>query len=81
METKEKKIKKEKKTKSLGMPWEREYGYAQAIKSGKIVWISGQLGHDDKGILAEGMEAQMQLTYNNIGKLLKAYGMTMEDVV
>jgi enamine deaminase RidA (YjgF/YER057c/UK114 family) len=72
---------KERQTQSLGMPWEQEYGYAQAVQVGSTVWVSGQLGHDDKGALAEGMEAQMQLTYHNIGKLLKAYGMTMEDVV
>jgi enamine deaminase RidA (YjgF/YER057c/UK114 family) len=69
------------KTQSLGMPWEKEYGYAQAVKSGKTVWISGQLGHDEKGTLADGMEAQMRQTYVNIQKLLAAYGMNMTHVV
>jgi enamine deaminase RidA (YjgF/YER057c/UK114 family) len=72
---------KEKETQSLGMPWEREYGYAQAVRAGKTVWLSGQLGHDGKGVLADGMEAQMRQTYANVKKLLKAYGMTMADVV
>lgn len=66
---------------SLQMPWEEEYGYAQAVKKGNTVWISGQVGHDEKGTLAEGMDAQTFLTYTNIKKLLEGYGMSMEDVV
>ncbi|WFB69192.1 Rid family hydrolase [Chryseobacterium sp. WX] len=65
----------------LGMPWEDIYGYAQAVKKGNTVWISGQLGHDKKGELAEGMEAQMKQTYANIKELLSRYDMTMENVV
>lgn len=71
----------EKEVQSLGMPWEEEYGYAQAVKVGKTVWLSGQLGHDEEGVLANGMEAQMRQTYANIGKLLVAYGLTMDNVV
>ncbi len=72
---------KGKEARGLGMPWETEYGYAQAVKAGDTLWLSGQLGHDDQGVLAEGMEAQMRLTYANVNKLLAAYGMTMDDVV
>ncbi len=63
------------------MPWETDYGYAQAVRAGDTVWLSGQLGHDDKGVLAEGMEAQMRQTYANVKKILNAYGMSMDDVV
>jgi enamine deaminase RidA (YjgF/YER057c/UK114 family) len=73
------KLKKE--TQTLSMPWEDIYGYAQAVKLGATVWISGQLGHDEKGSLAEGMEAQMIQTYSNVKTLLKRYEMDMEDVV
>ncbi|HXW12407.1 MAG TPA: hypothetical protein VD694_06580 [Nitrososphaeraceae archaeon] len=38
-----------KETKSFGMPWEKEYGYAQAVKVGDIIYVSGQVSHDDKG--------------------------------
>ncbi len=71
---------REKEAKGLGMPWETEYGYAQAVRAGDTVWLSGQLGHDDKGVLADGMEAQMRQTYANIRTLLSAYGLTMDDV-
>ena len=71
---------KERETKSLGMAWEKEYGYAQAVRAGDTVWLSGQLGHDDKGVLAGGMEAQMRQAYANIRTLLEAYGLAMDDV-
>lgn len=65
----------------LGMPWEDIYGYAQAVKKGNTVWISGQLGHNDKGELSEGMDSQMKQTYANIKELLSRFDMTMENVV
>ncbi|QHS58892.1 Rid family hydrolase [Chitinophaga agri] len=70
-----------KKGEGFGMPWEDIYGYAQAIKKGNTVWISGQLGHNEKGELAEGMDAQMNQTYANIKALLSRFGMTMDNVV
>lgn len=69
-----------KETQSLGMTWETEYGYAQAVKAGGTVWLAGQVGHDDKGELAQGMEAQMIQAYANIKKLLTGFDMTMDDV-
>ena len=35
----------------FGVPWEDAYGYAQAIKVGDTIYVSGQLSHDDKGTL------------------------------
>ena len=72
-----------KEAKSLNMPWEKEYGYSQAVKVGDTVYLSGQVSHDDKGdILGEGdMEVQMRAAYANIGKVLAQYGATMDNVV
>jgi 2-iminobutanoate/2-iminopropanoate deaminase len=72
-----------KETKSLGMSWEKEYGYAQAVKVGDTIYVSGQVSHDDKGdIVGRGdMEAQMRQAYANIQKLLVQYGMTLKNVV
>jgi len=72
-----------KEAKSLNMPWEKEYGYSQAVKVGDTIYISGQVSHDDKGnILGEGdMEVQMRAAYANIGKVLVQYGATMENIV
>ena len=34
---------------TLGMPWEQSYGYAQAVRVGDTIWVSGQLSHDNEG--------------------------------
>jgi 2-iminobutanoate/2-iminopropanoate deaminase len=72
-----------KETKSLGMPWEKEYGYAQALKVGDTIYVSGQVSHDDKGdIVGRGdMEVQMRQAYANIQNVLAQYGVTMENMV
>ena len=72
-----------KETTSLGMPWEKEYGYAQAVKVGDTIYVSGQVSHDDRGdIVGLGdMEAQMRQAYSNIRKVLAQYGATMDNIV
>jgi 2-iminobutanoate/2-iminopropanoate deaminase len=72
-----------KETKSLGMSWEKEYGYAQAVKVGDTIYVSGQVSHDDKGdIVGRGdMEVQMRQAYANIQNVLAQYGVTMENIV
>jgi 2-iminobutanoate/2-iminopropanoate deaminase len=72
-----------KETTSLGMPWEKEYGYAQAVKVGDTIYISGQVSHDDNGnIVGTGdMEAQMRQAYANIKKVLVQFGSNMDNIV
>jgi 2-iminobutanoate/2-iminopropanoate deaminase len=72
-----------KETKSLGMPWEKEYGYAQAVKVGDTIYLSGQVSHDDRGNIVglRDMEAQMRQAYTNIQKVLAQYEATMDNVV
>jgi enamine deaminase RidA (YjgF/YER057c/UK114 family) len=72
-----------KETKTLGMPWEKEYGYAQSVKVGDTIYLSGQVSHDDRGnIVGLGdMEAQMRQAYANIQKVLAQYGAAMENIV
>jgi 2-iminobutanoate/2-iminopropanoate deaminase len=72
-----------KETKSLGMPWEKEYGYAQAVKVGDTIYVSGQVSHDDRGnIVGPGdMETQMNQAYINVQKVLTQYGATMDSIV
>ena len=74
-------IKKE--PKSLGMPWEKEFGYSQAVKVRNTIYISGQVSHDDKGKIVglRDMEAQMRQAYANIQNVLVQYGATMDNVV
>ena len=72
-----------KEAKSLGMPWEEQYGYSQAVKAGDTIYLSGQVSHDDEGnILGVGdMEVQMRQAYANIQKVLTQYGATMDNLV
>jgi 2-iminobutanoate/2-iminopropanoate deaminase len=72
-----------KKTMSLGMPWEKEYGYAQAVQVRDTIYIAGQVSHDDKAnIVGRGnMELQMRQAYANIQKVLAEYKATMDNVV
>ena len=72
-----------KKAMSLGMPWEKEYGYAQALQVRDTIYIAGQVSHDDKAnIVGRGdMELQMRQAYANIQKVLAKYKATLENVV
>ncbi|WP_229728583.1 Rid family hydrolase [Hymenobacter glacieicola] len=63
------------------MPWELPYGYAQGLKQDGTVWLSGQIGHDEHGLVAGDMETQMRQAYANIRTLLAGFGLTMADVV
>ncbi len=79
----------------FGVPWEDAYGYAQAIKVGDIIYVSGQLSHDHKGTMIAPaalnesdkpgdfsmMEEQMRVTYANATKLLARFGATLDHVV
>jgi len=84
-----------KDVKVFGMPWEDQYGYAQAVKVDDTIYISGQLSHDEKGNMVapaalddggrirdhSNMEAQMRQTYKNAKKILNQFGATLDNVV
>jgi enamine deaminase RidA (YjgF/YER057c/UK114 family) len=84
-----------KDVKGFGMPWEEQYGYAQAVKVDDTIYISGQLSHDDQGNIVgpaplddsgrirdhSNMETQMRQTYANAKKILSQFGATLENVV
>ena len=81
--------------KGSGMPWEQQYGYAQAVKVDDTIYVSGQLSHDDHGNMVgaaplddsgrirdySNMEAQMRQTYANAKKSLNQFGATLDNVV
>jgi enamine deaminase RidA (YjgF/YER057c/UK114 family) len=85
----------EKQLEYFGVPWEEAYGYAQAVRIGNTIYVSGQLSHDDDGKLVgpapvgasgrvtdtSNMELQMRTTYANAAKLLARFGATLDHVV
>lgn len=72
----------EKDVRNLGIHWEKGAIFSQALKSGDTIYVSGQLGHDEKGdLVGLDMESQARQTYANIEKLLKMYGAGFENLV
>jgi len=65
------------------MPWEEDYGFSQAIKSGSTLYISGQLSHDiDANFVGEAdFELQARTTFKNIDKILHSYGASRSQIV
>ena len=66
-----------------GVPAESDFGYAQAIRSGDLIHVSGQLALDEAGafLYAGDFAAQLQQTYDNTDKVLDHYGVTHNQVV
>ena len=65
------------------VPAESDFGYSQAIKSGELIHISGQLSFDEAGefLYAGDFDAQLKRTYANMDKVLDHYGVTRNQVV
>ncbi|WP_019831911.1 Rid family hydrolase [Sphingomonas sp. PR090111-T3T-6A] len=84
-----------KDTAYFGVPWEEAYGYAQAVRVGDTIYVSGQLAHDADGNLIapaalddagkprdfSQIEAQMRATYKNATKILARFDATLDHVV
>ena len=67
----------------FGMPWEKDYGFSQAIRSGNTLYISGQLSHDaEANFIGEGdFELQVRTTFGNLDKILKAHGAGRSQII
>ncbi|MDQ1050379.1 RidA family protein [Streptomyces sp. V4I2] len=65
------------------VPAESDFGYSQAIRSGELIHISGQLAFDEAGefLHAGDFAAQLKQTYANTDKVLEHYGVTRNQVV
>lgn len=55
--------------------------FSTAVRVGDTVYLSGALGIDANGKLAEGLAAQARQTMDNLGAGLKAAGLGWGDVV
>nr|UMO78485.1 YjgF/Yer057c/UK114 family protein [Pandoravirus belohorizontensis] len=58
-------------------------GYAQAVRCGDAVWVSGTIGRDEcDRLVAGGMRAQAEQVFDNLAESLRAAGCRgLEDVV
>jgi 2-iminobutanoate/2-iminopropanoate deaminase len=60
---------------NLDKTGEDEVGYAQCVKVGSTIYISGSVGE------GKDMRTQLRRAYENIGKSLAKYGATFQNVV
>ncbi|MBI2848669.1 MAG: RidA family protein [Chloroflexi bacterium] len=65
-----------------GFEWEDWYGYSQAVKCGGMIFLSGQVGvGSGRKVVEGGPKAQARQAIINLGKVLKRFGATLDDVV
>jgi enamine deaminase RidA (YjgF/YER057c/UK114 family) len=55
--------------------------YSAAIRSGDLLFVSGQVGSREDGSPEPDFATQVQLAFDNLGEVLKAAGGTFDDIV
>jgi len=55
------------------------HSLSQAVQVDKTLYISGQLGLNKDGVLANGIKAQTRQTLDNIGHILEAAGASFKN--
>ncbi len=55
--------------------------FSLAVRAGDYVHLAGQMGTDEKGLVAGGFEAQARKAMDNIAAILKGMKLSMDDVV
>jgi enamine deaminase RidA (YjgF/YER057c/UK114 family) len=72
----------DKDVRRTGVAGEAIYGFAQAVRVGNTVYVSGQTASGDDDGSGEGdMRTQMSSAYAKIAALLTSYGAAMANVV
>ena len=58
-----------------------QHGYSAAIRSGDLLFVSGQVGSRSDGSPEPDFEAQVRLAFANLQATLEAAGCTLDDIV
>ncbi|EOU9530631.1 RidA family protein [Cronobacter dublinensis] len=58
-----------------------EHGYSAAIRSGDLLFVSGQVGSRADGTPEPDFDAQVRLAFENLRATLAAAGCTFDDLV
>ncbi|TNM61395.1 RidA family protein [Aliirhizobium smilacinae] len=58
-----------------------KHGYSAAIRSGDLLFISGQVGSREDGTAEPDFKTQVELAFDNLQSVLKAAGAGLEDIV
>ena len=70
-------------TYSHNVSGEKEFGFAQAIKAGDTIYVSGQLSHDAQGefLFADDLGSQFHQVWANLNKVLTHFGASRNQIV
>ena len=55
--------------------------YSAAIRSGDLLFVSGQVGTREDGSPEPDFGKQVQLAFDNLGEVLQAAGCTFDDII
>lgn len=67
---------------SSGTHWERDFGYARAVRVGDQIFVSGTTATGEDGVVAEGDSAgQARFVFERIKQALEDLGGCLDDVV
>ncbi|WP_126979615.1 RidA family protein [Frigidibacter oleivorans] len=58
-----------------------KHGYAPAVRSGDLLFVSGQVGSRDDGSPEETYPAQVERAFRNLEAVLKAAGCSFDDII
>lgn len=61
--------------------WEEEYGYSNAVRSGDLLFCSGQVGLEADGSAPADPERQYDLAFATLGRLLAEHGAGPSELV
>ncbi|RUO31895.1 hypothetical protein CWE12_02550 [Aliidiomarina sedimenti] len=59
----------------------QEHGYSAAIRSGDLLFVSGQVGSREDGSPEPEFSRQVELAFENLQATLAAAGCTLDDIV
>jgi len=57
------------------------YRYSAAIRSGDLLFVSGQVGSREDGSPEPDFEAQVRLAFDNLAAVLDAAGCSFDDII
>ncbi len=58
-----------------------KHGYSAAIRSGDLLFVSGQVGSREDGTPEPDFKAQVELAFDNLKAVLKAAGTGLDDII
>jgi enamine deaminase RidA (YjgF/YER057c/UK114 family) len=58
-----------------------KHRYSAAVRSGDLLFVSGQVGSRDDGSPEPDFAKQVQLAFDNLAAVLKAAGCTFDDIL